>query len=276
MDKPDGPTSHDVVARARRLFGTRAIGHTGTLDPFATGLLILVFGGATRLARWAERHRKRYRTTLRLGVRTSTDDRTGTVLEEQNPERWPSEAELRAALSRFAGRQEQRPPAYSARKVAGVRSHRLARRGANPEPAAGLIEVFEIELEEYAAPLVTLRLEVGPGTYIRALGRDLGERLGTGAHLTALRREQIGPWRVEDATALAALTGRESLRAARELVQELPGIELTPEEAVLVGHGRDIAREGPTSGEAALVAGDRLIAVAQAVPSGWHPAVVLG
>lgn len=276
MDKPDGPTSHDVVARVRRLFRTRAVGHAGTLDPFATGLLVLVFGGATRLARWAERHRKRYRATIRLGVRTSTDDRTGTVLEERVPAAWPSTETLLVALQRLSGKQLQQPPAYSARRVAGVRSHRLARRGGNPEPAASEVVVHEIELVSYDAPLLTLAVEAGPGTYIRALGRDLGELLATGAHVTELRRERIGPWRVEAAHQLGALTGRETLLPPRELVRELPGVELSPEETALVGHGRDIVREGPTEGEAALLDGGRLVAVARAVPSGWHPAVVLG
>ena len=129
MDKPEGPTSHDVVARARRLFRTRAVGHTGTLDPFATGLLILVFGGATRLARWAERHPKSYRAVIRLGRSTDTDDRTGVTIAETAPAEWPSPAAVELALATLRGPQLQRPPAYSARKVDGERSHRLARRG---------------------------------------------------------------------------------------------------------------------------------------------------
>jgi tRNA pseudouridine55 synthase len=275
VDKPDGPTSHDVVARARRLFGTRAIGHTGTLDPFATGLLVLVFGGATRLARWAERHRKCYRATIRLGVTTTTDDRTGRVLVEQSPSTWPTLSALRDALGRLSGTQRQRPPAYSAKRVDGVRSHLLARRGETPAPAAADVIVYGLDVLDYEPPLVTLSAEVGPGTYIRALGRDLGELLGTGAHVAELRRERIGPWQVETAHRLHELTGQESLLPPRELVQDLPGIELSPEEVALVGHGRDVVREGPTAGEAALLDGERLVAVARAVPSGWHPAVVV-
>ena len=116
VDKPEGPTSHDVVARARRVFRTKAVGHTGTLDPFATGLLILVFGGATRLARWAERHRKVYRADVRLGSITATDDRTGAVLEVTQPEAWPSRELVEAAVAGLVGEQSQRPPAYSAAK----------------------------------------------------------------------------------------------------------------------------------------------------------------
>jgi len=264
-----------VVARARRLFGTRAIGHTGTLDPFATGLLVLVFGGATRLARWAERHRKSYRAEIRLGVTTSTDDRTGAVLEQRDVPEWPARSRVEAELAGLTGAQQQRPPAYSAKRVGGERSHRLARRGAAPSPAPAPVEVYRLELLAYEPPLLRLVAEVGPGTYLRALGRDLGERLGTGAHLTQLRRERIGPWPVEAAQRLSELTGREPLLPPRELVRDLPGVALSPEEVLLVGHGRDVNRSGPTEGEAVLLDGERLVAVARAVPAGWHPAVVV-
>jgi tRNA pseudouridine55 synthase len=275
VDKPEGPTSHDVVARARRLFGTAAVGHTGTLDPFATGLLVLVFGGATRLARWAERHRKTYRAGIRLGSVTDTDDRTGAVLEEKHPAIWPSPELINEAVAGFVGAQSQRPPAYSAKRVGGERSHRLARRGANPEPSPAQVTVFSLELLEYRPPLISLRAEVSAGTYIRALARDLGERLGTGAHLAELRRESIGPWQVEHATPLGELTGAEPLLPARALVGDLQPVALAPEELAAVGHGRDVPREGPTQGEAALLDGERLVAVARAVPMGWHPMVVL-
>ncbi len=275
VDKPEGPTSHDAVARARRLFRTRAVGHTGTLDPFATGLLILVFGGATRLARWAERHRKTYRAEVGLGITTDTDDRTGTVVSEQSPALWPVRSQVEAAVAGLAGKQSQRPPAYSAKRIDGERSYRIARRGGNPRPEPVEVTVFSIELLEYAPPMVSFRAEVSPGTYIRALGRDLGERLGTGAHLTGLRRERIGPWRVEDATPLADLTGLEPPLPARALVGDLVSVELSPEEVIAVGHGRGVSRDGPTEGEAALLDGERLVAVARAAPGGWHPVVVL-
>ncbi len=275
MDKPEGVTSHDVVARARRLFGTRAVGHTGTLDPFATGLLVLVFGGATRLSRWAERHRKTYRAEVRLGITTATDDRTGPVVAQATPEEWPLLPDVRSALAGLLGTHWQRPPAYSAKHVAGERSHRLARRGGAPMPAEVEVTVYRLELLAYQPPTVTIRAEVGPGTYIRALGRDLGAVLGTGAHLAELRRERIGPCGVEAAVPLADLTGREPLLPPRALVADLPAIELSAEEISAVAHGRDVRRPGATAGEAALCEGERLVAVARAVPEGWHPAVVL-
>jgi tRNA pseudouridine55 synthase len=275
VDKPEGPTSHDVVARARRLFRTRAVGHTGTLDPFATGLLILVFGGATRLARWVERHRKTYRAELRLGVTTDTDDRTGAVVSETDPEFWPTRNEVQAAVAGLTGVQSQRPPAYSAKRIEGERSHRLARRGGNPRPEPVEITVFSLELLEYAPPMLSFRAEVSPGTYIRALGRDLGERLGIGAHLTGLRREKVGPWDVEHAIPLADLTGSEPALPPRARVGELPPVDLSPDEVIAVRHGRPVSREGPTEGEAALLDGERLAAVARSVPAGWQPVVVL-
>ncbi len=275
VDKPDGPTSHDVVARARRLFRLRAVGHSGTLDPFATGLLVLVFGGATRLARWAERHRKTYRAVVRVGETTSTDDRTGEILATRTPTQWPSRAEVNEALGKLSGPQWQRPPVFSAKRVDGERSHRLARSGGRPVLAPVEVVVHRIDLLEYAPPLLTIRAEVSPGTYLRAIARDLGELLGTGAHLSELRRERIGPWAVEDAVPLAALTGAEVLLPPRAVVAGLPEVALSPEEALGVMFGRDVVRCGPTEGESALLLGTRLVAVARAAPSGWHPQVVL-
>ncbi len=253
----------------------RAVGHTGTLDPFATGLLILVFGAATRLSRWAERHRKTYAATIRLGITTETDDSTGAVIEAREPKEWPAGDVVREALAALTGRHAQRPPAYSAKRLGGVRSHRLARRGADVAPAPVEVEVFGLELVGYEPPLVRIRAEVGPGTYIRALGRDLGERLGTGAHVSSLRREGIGPWSVSDAHRLGVLTGAEPLLPTRELVGDLAEVELDPAEVEAVSHGRDVQRDGPTSGEAALLHEGKLVAVARAIPAGWHPAVVL-
>jgi tRNA pseudouridine55 synthase len=275
VDKPEGPTSHDVVARARRLFGTRAVGHTGTLDPFATGLLILVFGGATRLARWAERHPKVYRADIRLGRTTDTDDGTGATIAECSPREWPAESEVEAALARLRGTQLQRPPAYSARRVDGERSHRLARRGGRPEPAPAEVTVSRLALVSCRGSLVTFEAEVSAGTYIRALARDLGELLGTGAFTESLRRERIGPWSVADARPLADLTGREDLLPPLALLAGLPEVSLTAEELPGVRLGRDVSRAGPTEGEAALVEDGRLVAVGRAVANGWHPAVVL-
>ncbi|MGQ0701610.1 MAG: tRNA pseudouridine(55) synthase TruB [Gemmatimonadales bacterium] len=283
VDKPAGPTSHDVVARVRRLFGTRAVGHTGSLDPFATGLLVLVLGAATRLARWAERRRKVYRATVRLGQTTTTDDPTGELIAERLPIDWPSREEVEGALAGLTGTQRQQPPVYSAKSIGGVRSYRFARRGgktgelAAARPAPVAVTVHRLDLLEYQPPLAEVRAEVSAGTYVRALGRDLGEALGTGAHLTALRREQVGSWRVESAHPLATLTGREPLLPPEDLVAGLPRVMLSPAEVPAVRQGRDLARPGPESedDEVALFEGDRLIGIGRRVPGGWHPGVVL-
>jgi tRNA pseudouridine55 synthase len=235
---------------------------------------MLLLGKATRLARWAGAHRKHYRAVIRLGVATSTDDRTGSVIAEHTPSAWPEAAAIQAALSGLAATREQRPPAFSARHVAGRRSYRLARAGAPAAIEPAPVEIHRLELESYDAPRVTVLAEVGPGTYVRALARDLGERLGLGAHVEELRRLGIGAWRVEDAHPLAGLTGREPLLPPRDLVAALPGVALSDAEAALVQHGRDVARVG-AAGEAALLHEDRLVAVATASETGWHPAVVL-
>ncbi|MEZ4584951.1 MAG: tRNA pseudouridine(55) synthase TruB [Gemmatimonadales bacterium] len=215
VDKPAGVTSHDVVAQARRLFSTRSIGHTGTLDPFATGLLVLVIGRATRLARFVEAGRKTYLAEARLGVATRTDDLTGEPIGQEWTGGWPSRDAVEAELGALEGRHDQRPPAYSAKRRDGERSYARARRGEAVALEPVPVEIDELELLEWSPPLVGFRAVVGPGTYVRAIARDLGERLGTGAHLTALRRTRVGSFRVEDAHRLDRLTGRERLLTPR-------------------------------------------------------------
>jgi len=277
VDKPAGLTSHDVVARVRRALGTRAVGHTGTLDPFATGLLVILVGRATRLARFVEAQPKTYLATARLGARTDTDDRTGRPVGE--PVTGPAlpEAAVRIALDGFAGAQRQRPPAYSAKHVDGERSYRRARRGEEVALAEVDVTVHRIELVSYAWPELVFRATVSPGTYLRALARDLGQRLGVGAHLVALRREAIGSLRVEGAVAPEAVAAA-AVRPAREVLVHLPVRDLDEAARVAVLHGRPVAAgDARGSGaEVALVAGDDLIAVAREVDGWLRPAVVLG
>jgi tRNA pseudouridine55 synthase len=285
VDKPVGPTSHDVVARVRRALGTRAVGHTGTLDPFASGLLVVLVGKATRLARFVQQRPKTYAATARLGARTATDDLTGAAIAavpglHEPPDRQAVEAAMRS----FVGPQKQRPPAFSAKHVAGERSHVMARRGEAPELAESDIVVHAVELTGYDFPTLTFRTTVSAGTYIRALARDLGERLGMGAYLTALRREAIGELRVEQAITLEQVTP-EALLPPLAVLGHLPRIEVSEDEAVDLGHGRTIRRgEGqsgaeratPRSGNVLAVApGERLIAVARWQADGLGPEVVL-
>lgn len=274
VDKPAGPTSHDVVARARRALGTRAVGHAGTLDPFATGLLVLLVGRATRLARFAAAQAKTYRAVAVLGARTDTDDRTGAPVPG-GPGPVPADRSVVAsALATFRGTRPQRPPAFSAKKVEGVRSYRRARKGEAVELAPVDVTVHAIELVEWEPPRATFRATVSAGTYLRALARDLGDTLGCGAHLESLRREAVGALRVEDAVAPDAI-GPAALRPARLAVAHLPAVELDAAAAALVAHGRAVAADPALAGEVALFRGAELAAVAHADHGRLQPCVVL-
>ncbi|HEY9443553.1 MAG TPA: tRNA pseudouridine(55) synthase TruB, partial [Gemmatimonadales bacterium] len=224
MDKPEGITSHDAVQRVRRALRIRSAGHTGTLDPFATGLLVVLLGRATRLARFVEAQAKTYHAVARLGVRTDTDDRTGEVMEERPVERLDA-GEVRRALEGFLGPGRQRPPAYSAKHVDGERSYRLARRGETVVPAEVAVMVHAVEWLRWTPPELEFRITASAGTYIRAVARDLGAALGVGGHLSALRREAIGELRVEDAVPLDAV-GPESVRSPASVLGHLPAVPL--------------------------------------------------
>jgi tRNA pseudouridine55 synthase len=279
LDKPAGVTSHDVVQRVRRMLGIRAAGHTGTLDPFATGLLVVLLGRATRLARYVEAQSKTYLATARLGIRTDTDDLTGRVVEVSEGGEHLTEDRVATALAGFAGTQLQRPPQYSAKHVGGERSYAKARRGEQVELSEVSVTVRRIELLRFRAPLLTFRVEVSAGTYIRAIARDLGDRLGVGAHLTSLRREAIGSLTVEDAVPLEQLS-REAVIPARRVLSGLPTVELDQAARAAVAHGRAVVDSGAAgqrdSGAAVALLGDgELVAVARA-ENGWlHPSVVL-
>lgn len=275
VDKPAGPTSHDIVARARRMLKERAVGHTGTLDPFASGLLVLLVGRGTRVARFVEQQPKTYLATAKLGYRTSTDDLTGETVGDVEPVEAVNTEQVRRALAEMVGPQLQQPPAYSAKKVAGERSYRMARRGAAVELAAVPVTVHRIELVDYTAPLVTFRTVVTAGTYVRAMARDLGERLGTGAHLVALRREAIGDLNVEDAIGADAISA-DHLLPLRTVLTHMPVMELDAADRVAVSHGRAISAAAPGSDPVLLVQGSELVAVARVEDQRLHPVVVLG
>jgi tRNA pseudouridine55 synthase len=221
VDKPEGWTSHDVVARLRGILGVRRVGHAGTLDPFASGLLVLGEGRTTALLSCIGLLPKRYVARALLGVETDTQDRTGTVVKRS--EAIPDAASVRAALERFRGPGEQVPPAYSAVKVGGERSYRVARRGEERERKPRPIHVYDFALDavEGASAAsakrpdpaeIVLDVTVSRGTYVRTLAHDLGRALGCGAHLTALRRVAIGPFRVEDALSPTREAGHDVAR----------------------------------------------------------------
>jgi len=263
-----------VVNIVRRRFCTRAVGHTGTLDPFATGLLILVLGPATRLARFVTAARKTYLATARLGWRTATDDADGQALGSEWRDPWPSREAVETALAGLVGEYPQTPPSYSAKRIGGVRSHVLARRGGSVAPPPATVMIERLDLLEWAPPLVTFRALVGPGAYVRAIARDLGDRLETGAHLTVLRRERVGRFEVAEAYRLDGLIGTEALLPPTDLVAELRRVDLEPEAIVSVRHGRSVG-QAAESGTAALVGSNQLVAIAEARGGRWQPVVVL-
>jgi tRNA pseudouridine55 synthase len=276
IDKPAGLSSHDVVRRVRKALGTRAVGHTGTLDPFATGLLVVLTGRATRLARFVERQDKTYRATLRLGSDTDSDDLTGVVVRQVEVREWPAGDAVESALEGQLGSTLQRPPAFSAKHVGGERSYRLARRGEAVELAPVSIAVRRCALLRYEPPEVEFRATVSAGTYVRALGRDLGATLGTGGHLVELRREAIGQLVVEDAMPVEQLVPGVEVLPAASVLQHLARHHLAEEEVAAIRHGRAIAAApGSGEGEVALMAEGSLLAVARCVSGMLHPVVVL-
>lgn len=250
------------------------MGHTGTLDPFATGLLVVLVGKATRLARFVEGDRKTYHAEIRLGMRTTTDDPTGAVLEAWQG-RWPTREAVAAAVAQFTGKQEQRPPAYSAKHVEGKRSYQLARRGVAVELPEVPVTVHELELLAYEPPMVRVRATVSAGTYLRALGRDVGEVLGIGAHVSSLRRERIGSLDVAEAQPLASLESGPMLLPPDAVLPGWPRVALTPEQAQAVRHGRSIDGGTCAGPYALLMERDALLAVADVQPDRLHPVVVL-
>jgi tRNA pseudouridine55 synthase len=271
-----GPTSHDIVALVRRAAGTRRVGHAGTLDPFASGLLAVLVGPTTRLVPFLVGLPKTYTGTIRLGVVTDTDDREGTVLREDPAWRAVSDDDLAEAMAALTGTLQQRPPDYSAKKVSGTPAYRRARRG---QPVA--LAPREVEVRRFAGtgrggPDVHFVADVSSGTYIRALARDLGERLGCGAHLAALRRVAIGPFSDADAVPVAALEHPLPLRPPRDALPHLPIRALTPEEAAGVRHGRAVPLGGAAAaGPTLLMDGDELLAVAFPQDDALRPRVVL-
>lgn len=243
VDKPAGPTSHDVVAVARRALGVRRVGHFGTLDPFASGLLVLGVGPATRLAPFCVEHPKTYRATVRLGVRSDTDDSEGTIEEVAVPE-IPARSAVEKACATWEGSVLQVPPAYSAKHVEGGRAYALARAGRAVTLEAVRVRIDSIRIERYAWPELEILVRCGPGTYLRALARDVGEQLGTGGLCAVLRRLASGPYRVEDALPWGGLVDPEAARAALKpswtAVADLPAARLDPLGARAFSAGREV------------------------------------
>lgn len=272
IDKPDGPTSHDVVEQVRRIVGQKRVGHTGTLDPTATGLLIICLGRATRLAPFAQGLEKEYRATFRLGAETETHDRTGRVVWRYNGSP-PSTETVRRAVAAFVGPQLQMPPRFSAKKVAGVPAHRRSRRGESFLLSPREVEVSAFEVAHFDYPELVLRVVVSSGTYVRGLARDLGRRLNCGAYVEALRRGRIGPHRVEEARTLEELDAdwRSVVRGMEVAVSHLPRAQVNEDQADPLMHGRPVERDGESPGWVQLWVGDRFFGVGRQIDGHLYP-----
>jgi tRNA pseudouridine55 synthase len=284
--KPRGFTSHDVVAVVRRTLGTRRIGHTGTLDPTAEGVLPICVGRYTRLVELLTDTEKGYYAELELGARTTTDDAEGEIVECRPVPDLSPEA-LDAALAAFRGPISQVPPAYSAIKVAGQRAYDLARRGDAPELAAREVTVYRLSLTSWESPRLGLVVACSKGTYIRSLARDLGEALACGAHLTRLVRLWVGSFTLETAISLeelAAAAGADQvdrvLQPADDALSSLPAIIVPAARLVDIGHGRPwpAAPVQATAGPVRVYDTDgRLLALAEydAQRRAWQPRLAL-
>lgn len=263
IDKPAGMTSHDVVDEIRRRFSTRKVGHGGTLDPDATGVLIVGLGRATRFLAYAQAGFKRYRAVARFGITTDTQDASGTVMSEAEPSF--GRADLTNTLAAFTGEIQQVPPMVSALKVGGERLYEMARRGEEVERASRTVTVADLTLADLDMPEATLDITCSGGTYVRTLIHDLGRALGCGAHMKSLRRVEAGGFSLSDAVALHA-AGPGDLRPLAEAVAALPRLEAGAQEAEDVSHGRSlqIPKRAPNleqGGVVAVLHGGRLLGV---------------
>jgi tRNA pseudouridine55 synthase len=279
VDKPVGPTSHSVVNMVRRGTGIRKVGHAGTLDPRASGVLVLCLGSATRLSEYLSTSDKTYEATVRFGASTRTYDADGEITRQTGIS--PTRQQIAAALTSFTGALEQVPPPFSAIKVKGRKAYELARNGTEIELEPRRITIYSLEIVSYQAPDLELSIRCSAGTYIRSLAHDLGEQLSCGAHLAALRRTQAGPFNLDSATPMPMLevgflTGKweQFVRPAADALPDLPVVQLTQEMAEQVKHGRRLPADPGSQGLArALDPQGELAAILEAdAQSGeWHP-----
>ena len=273
VDKPAGLTSHDVVAVARRALRERRVGHGGTLDPFATGLLVLLVGRATRLLPYLSGEPKVYAAAIRFGSETTTDDLSGEATVQAPP---PTLAVVRGALPTLTGALLQVPPAYSAKKVAGERAYDAARRGAPLALPPVPVVVHGWELGELRDGELAVTVTCSGGTYVRALARDLGRAAGSAAHLTRLRRLRSGPFDVGDALPLDALErGEAELRPPLDALGTLPVDALDASAVQRLLRGIPVPASAPGSWGALVDESRALVAVAERVGDAWQPRVVL-
>ena len=271
IDKPGGSTSHDAVATVRRALGTKKVGHAGTLDPMATGLLVMGVGRGTRLLRFLGDQVKTYVGSFRLGIETDTLDAEGTVTR-RTPVEEMAEEQVVAAMSLLEGDLLQRPPAYSAVKVGGRKLYEAARHGETIHASPRAIRVERFELAMFASPDVDFVVRCSGGTYVRMLAADVGARLGCGAHLTRLRRTAIGSF---DVAAARPPEDPGELLPLEQAVAHLPRVELQPDEAVAVSHGRILGPAGLVGPYAVFAPDGRVLGVYRDEGAKAKPEVIL-
>ncbi len=274
VDKPAGITSHDVVSIVRRSVNTRRVGHAGTLDPFATGLLVLLVGRGTRLLPFIDGEPKVYDATIAFGNETDTDDATGQVTRQAD---LPAGSAIDDGIARLTGMIDQIPPAYSAKQVAGTRAYAAARRGKQLDLAPVRVVVHQWEILSRNEGSLSARITCGGGTYIRALARDLGRLVGSAAHLAALRRLKSGVFDIADAATVDAVRdGAAELRPLSEAISSLPTRALSGVELARVLHGNPVIDDQSSSNRVALVDDDgELVAIAERSGVELRPKVVL-
>ncbi len=285
IDKPVGITSHDVVARVRRLAGQKRVGHAGTLDPTASGVLPILLGQATRLAEYLSESGKAYRATIRFGVVTDSYDTEGQIVRESPVSL--TRDDIAAALPDFLGNQLQRPPLYSAIKIEGQRLYALARAGQTPEVSPRPIRIDALDVIDWTSPTLVLDVECSKGTYIRSLAFDLGERLGPGAHLAALIRTRSGPFTLASSISLDALaqafsenTWRDHCFAADEALLDWHAAILDAENETRMRYGQTLPMSADTPRNRrpllrAYSAEGRFLGILRQDETGWQPHKVL-
>jgi len=251
LDKPGGITSHDLVAAARKKYGTKRVGHAGTLDPMATGVLVLGIGNATKLLSYVVEGRKSYEATIKLGISTHTDDREGEILAAVDASAI-TEEEIRVELANFVGIIFQRPSSVSAIKIDGKRAHQRVRDGEVVDIPAREVTIFEIIIRAIRGSEIDISVTCSAGTYIRAIARDLGDALQVGGHLTSLRRTSVSPFLIEECSDLELA---ELIPTAVGISRMLPTRALSYEEIIEIGFGRTISASAE-AGTVAAIAGD--------------------
>jgi tRNA pseudouridine55 synthase len=295
IDKPAGITSHDVVARVRRLLGERSVGHLGTLDPLATGVLPLLIGRYTRLAQFFAPAAKSYEGVIRLGFATDTYDADGEQVGERTHDPKVTLEQLRRIATGFVGEIDQKPPRYSAKKIAGVPAYRLARNNQEVELKTVRVQVERFDVRHLESDRVWFSAKVSPGTYVRSLAHELGQRLGIGAHLAELRRTAAGEFTLAQAITLDHLQQLKEQSAAqqasfetcidqfslhpRRILPELPSVTVNSETAGLIANGRAVnLSELSAARQVKVFAGERkLLAIANRIAGTlFQPKVVLG